>query len=106
MVQDLELEKFGLTFTRPDPSLMFPFPDGRSFMAWRDRQQVAEEVAKFSKRDVEGYAALFEYLNAFAGRLGVSLFESPPSLRELLSRLRTPEDEEAFAKLFLGSIAR
>ena len=105
VVQDLELEKFGLTFTRPDPSLMFPFPDGRSFMAWRDRQQVAEEVAKFSKRDVEGYAALFEYLNAFAGRLGVSLFESPPSLRELLSRLRTPEDEEAFAKLFLGSIA-
>ena len=104
VVQDLELERFGLEFTRPDPSLMFPFPDGRSVMAWRDPQRVADELAKFSKRDVAGYAALFDYLNAFAARLKVSLFEPPPTLRELASRLETPEDEEAFAKLFFGNV--
>ena len=44
IVADLELERFGLTFTRPNPSLMFPFPDGRAFVAvaanrsgWRNR---------------------------------------------------------------------
>ena len=56
-------------------------------------------------RDVDGYAALFDFLNRFAERLGVSLFEAPPTLRALTSRLETPEDEEAFARVFLGSVA-
>lgn len=105
VVQDLELERFGLEFTRPDPSLMFPLPDGRSFMAWRDPKRVADEIRKFSKHDVAGYAALFEQLNGFAARLKVSLFEPPPTLRELAMRLETPEDEEIFAKLFFGSVS-
>ena len=104
VVQDLELERFGLTFTRPDPTLMFPFPDGRAFLGWREPERVAEEMRKFSPRDMDGYRRLFAELNAFAGRLRVSLFEPPPTLRELASRLETPEDEEFFAKLFFGSI--
>ena len=32
VVADLELERHGLTFTCPDPTLMFPFPDGRAFI--------------------------------------------------------------------------
>ena len=104
VVGDLELERFGLEFTRPNPSLMFPFPDGRAFVAWREPERVAEQIRSFSEKDVEGYAALFEFLNRFAERLGVSLFESPPTLAELTARLATPEDEEAFAKIFLGTV--
>ena len=105
VVADLELERHGLTFTHPDPTLMFPFPDGRAFIGWRDRDRVAEQIRGFSARDVDGYAALFDFLNRFAERLGVSLFEAPPTLRVLASRLETPEDEEAFARVFLGSVA-
>ena len=105
VVADLELERHGLTFTHPDPTLMFPFPDGRAFIGWRDRDRVAEQIREFSARDVDGYAALFDFLNRFAERLGVSLFEAPPTLRVLASRLETPEDEEAFARVFLGSVA-
>lgn len=105
VVADLELERHGLTFTHPDPTLTFPFPDGRAFIGWRDRNRVAEQIRRFSARDVEGYAALFDFLNRFAERLGVSLFEAPPTLRALASRLETPEDEEAFARVFLGSVA-
>ena len=105
VVADLELARHGLTFTRPDPTLMFPFPDGRAFVGWRDRARVAEQIRRFSARDVDGYAALFDFLNRFAERLGASLFEAPPTLRTLASRLETPRDEEAFAKVFLGSVA-
>ena len=104
IVADLELERFGLTFTRPNPSLMFPFPDGRAFVAWREPDRVAEQIRSFSEKDVAGYSALFEFFNRFAERLGVSLFEAPPTLAELTSRLTTPEDEEAFAKIFLGTV--
>ena len=105
VVADLELERHGLTFTRPDPTLMFPFPDGRAFIGWRDRVRVMEQIRQFSAKDVDGYAALFDFLNRLAERLGASLFEAPPTLRALASRLETPEDEEAFAKVFLGSVA-
>ena len=105
VVAELELERHGLTFTHPDPTLMFPFPDGRAFIGWRDRARVAEQIRRFSARDVDGYAALFDFLNRLAERLGASLFEAPPTLRALVSRLETPEDEEAFAKVFLGSVA-
>ena len=105
IVADLELERFGLTFTRPNPSLMFPFPDGRAFVAWREPERGVEQIRSFSEKDVGGYAALFEFFNRFAARLGVSLFEAPPTLAELCARLSTPEDEEAFAKVFFGSAA-
>ena len=105
VVADLELERHGLTFTHPDPTLMFPFPDGRAFVGWRDRARVEEQIRQFSARDVDGYAALFDFLNRFAERLGVSLLEPPPTLRALAARLQTPEDEEAFAKVFFGSVA-
>ena len=105
VVADLELERHGLKFTHPDPTLMFPFPDGRAFIGWRERERVTEQIRQFSARDVDGYAALFDFLNRFAERLGVSLFEAPPTLRALTSRLETPEDEEAFARVFLGSVA-
>ena len=105
IVSDLELERFGLTFTRPNPSLMFPYPDGRAFVAWREPERVAEQIRSFSEKDVEGYSALFEFFNRFAARLGVSLFEPPPTLAELTARLATPEDEEAFAKVYLGTVA-
>ena len=105
IVADLELERFGLTFTRPNPSLMFPFPDGRAFVAWREPERVAEQIRSFSEKDVTGYPALFDFFNRFAERLGVSLFEAPPSIAELTARLATPDDEEAFAKVFFGTVA-
>ena len=105
IVADLELERFGLTFIRPDPSLIFPFPDGRAFVGWRDPERVAEQIRSFSERDVAGYAALFDFFNRFAERLGVSLFAPPPTLAELAGRLSTAQDEEAFAKVFFGSAA-
>ena len=104
VVRDLALKDYGLTFNRPDPSVVMPFPDGRSLMIWRDPARVQAEIAKFSKNDARGYCDLFEFLNNFAGRLGVSIFDRPPTLRELAGRLQTSDDEEAFAKIMFGSL--
>jgi len=104
VVADLELEKFGLSFNPPDPSLVVPFPDGRAMVAWRDPVKTADEIRKFSEKDVTAYGAFFEYLNKFAKKTGVSLFKPPPTLAELMQSLTSPEDEEAFSKIVLGSL--
>jgi phytoene dehydrogenase-like protein len=104
IVQDLELERFGLAFRRPDPSVVQPFDDGRCFAAWREPARFRMTLQEFSARDADAYYEFFDYLNAFARRLKISLFERPPTLAELASRLLTWEDEEAFGKIVLGSI--
>lgn len=104
IVRDMALQSFGLRFTRPDPSLVHPFDDGRAFVAWRDRDRVNATLRAFSDHDAVAYYRLFADLQAFADRLRVSLFEPPPSLAELVSRLSSEEDEEQFAKVYLGSI--
>ncbi len=104
VVQDLELQRFGLEFVSPDPSLMVPFPDGRAMIAWRDPERTALEIAKFSKADVTGYSRFFSYLNDFAAKTSISLFDTPPSLKQVMEKLKTPEDELAFSKVFLGSL--
>ncbi|MGE3147513.1 MAG: phytoene desaturase family protein [Pseudorhodoplanes sp.] len=104
IVQDMELERFGLRFTRPDPLLITPFEDGRAFCAWRDKAKSVEELKKFSEHDSVAYYEFFEYLEWFARRLRISLFAPPPSFKTLVSRLETLEEEEAFSKIFFGSI--
>jgi phytoene dehydrogenase-like protein len=104
IVPDLELARFGLRFTTANPSLVQPFDDGSCFHAWRERERVVEELRRYSDHDSAAYFTLFEYFHAFARTLEVSLFEPPPSLAEIASRLTTLEDEEAFGKIILGSI--
>ncbi len=104
VVADLELKRHGLEFVPPDPSLVVPFLDGRALVAWRDPERTAKQIAGFSNKDAAAYGAFFEYLNAFARRLNISIFEPPPSLADVLARLKTPEDEEAFSQIMLGSL--
>lgn len=104
VVADLELAKFGLQFIPPDPSLVVPFTDGRAMVAWRDPQKTAEEIRKFSQKDVTAYGEFFEYLNDFARKTGVSLFKPPPTLRQFVQQLKTPRDEQAFSRIVLGSL--
>ena len=104
IVQDLALADHGLSFTRPDPSLVVPFLDGRAMVAWRDPEKTAQVIGQFSRRDVKAYGEFFEYLNDFARRIGVSLFETPPRLRDIAARLETDAEEEAFANIILGSL--
>ena len=104
VVRDLDLKQYGLEFRSPDPSLVVPFPGGRALVAWRDPQKTAEEIRKFSENDVNSYREFFSYLNDFALRLGVSLFDPPPTIKALAQKLRTPEDEHTFSKVVLGSL--
>ena len=105
IVADLKLADYGLSFNRPDPSLVMPTIDGPPFIAWRDPDKTAEQIAQFSSKDMSEYGALFDFLNQFAEKLGVSLLKPPPTLRQIAKRLETYADEEAFAKIFLGSLA-
>lgn len=104
IVHDLALKRFGLEFVQPNPSMVMPFPDGKCFVAWRERERVTQKLAEFSRHDAVAYYQFFDFLQGFANKLRCSLFEAPPRLRDLVSGLDSPEDEETFAKLMMGSL--
>lgn len=104
IVAELDLHRYGLEFLRPDPSLIYPFPGGRGFVGWRDRAASLAQIAAFSARDAERYYPFFAYLEEFARRLDISIFEPPPRFAQLVARIDDDESEEMFAKIMLGSV--
>lgn len=105
IVAEMALERNGLRWAKPDPSVIMPFPDGRFFVGWRDQAKLKELIARdFSRKDANAYFDIFRFFDDFARRIRVSLFEPPPTLHDLIARLRTPEDEADFATIFFGSI--
>lgn len=104
IITELELERYGLQYLRPDPALVYPFPGGRGFVGWRDRAASLAQIAKFSARDAKRYYPFFQYLDDFASRLNVSIHQPPPRFAELVSRIDDDESEEMFSKIMFGSV--
>ena len=104
IARDLELERFGLKFLTQDPTLVHPLEDGRLFVGWRDKERTAAQLEAFAPGEAARYDALFKYIQDFADKLGVSVFRPPPSLQELTRNLTSLADQEAFSRLFFGSV--
>ncbi|BBK40938.1 oxidoreductase [Allostella vacuolata] len=103
IVRDLELEKHGLRFQPIDPTLVHPLADGSLFIGWRDKARTQRQIDGFAPGESARYDALFAYVEAFARKLGISVFRAPPSLQELVRNLTSLEDQEAFGRIFFGS---
>ena len=103
IVKDLELERHGLRFVKPDPTVVHPFDDGRLFIGHRDHERTGRQLDEYAQGEAKRYGRLFTYLDEFAHRLGVSVFKPPPSLHELVRNLTTLDDQEAFGRIFFGS---
>ena len=87
IVEDLELERHGLKFVRPDPTLVHPLDGGRIYVGWRDPKRNHAQLETYRAGRGRALRRLFAYLQAFADRLGISIFEPPPSLQHLVRNL-------------------
>jgi len=103
IVEDLELERYGLKFVRPDPTLVHPLDGDRLYVGWRDPARNHAQLETYAPGEAKRYDAFFAYLQRFADRLGISIFEPPPSLQHLVRNLTRLEDQEAFSRVLLGN---
>lgn len=102
IVQDLDLERHGLTFLQNDPTLVHAFP-GRPFIGWRDREKVARQFDAFAPGEAARQAALLADLEALARSMGVSLYDPRRGLAEA-GRNIPPDQARLFEQVFLGSL--
>lgn len=79
IVQELELEKFGLDYIDVDPWGFAPFPNGNSITFYRDVDRTAETIARFSPHDAEAYRHFMRRWMRFNETM-MAVFCTPPSL--------------------------
>lgn len=55
IVEDLELDKYGLEYIALDPFMSAPFDDGTSISFYQDLDKTCESIARVSERDADAY---------------------------------------------------
>jgi phytoene dehydrogenase-like protein len=55
---ELQLDRFGLRYLRPDPVFVISFADGESLTMHRDLEKTVGEIERFSARDAAAYRLL------------------------------------------------
>jgi phytoene dehydrogenase-like protein len=80
LARELELERHGLDFIRPDVQVFAPAPDGRSLRVYDDPARTARGLKSLSEADARAYP---EFCESFAriGRVLAPLMDrTPPSI--------------------------
>jgi beta-carotene ketolase (CrtO type) len=77
VVQELELEKYGLEYLFCDPVVFCPHPDGKYFLAHRSIEKTCAEIARYSPRDAQKYAEFTDFWQRVIGML-TPMFNAPP----------------------------
>ncbi|AGY58243.1 beta-carotene ketolase CrtO [Gloeobacter kilaueensis] len=115
VVQELQLESYGLEYLWCDPVVFCPQPDGRYFLGHRSVEQTCQEIARYSERDARRYGEFISYWQRVMG-VFIPLFNAPPKsivdiagnfdwakIKDLLSVLGPPNQILDFARNLLVS---
>lgn len=78
VVEELELEKYGLEYLFCDPVVFCPSPeDGKYFLAHRSVEKTCAEIARFSPRDAQKYAEFIDFWQRLLKGI-IPIFNAPP----------------------------
>lgn len=96
VVEELQLERFGLEYLYCDPVVFCPHPDGRYFLGARSLEQTCANIAQFNPREAEQYRKFIGYWREVINAL-VPVFNAPPkSILNILRNYDWDALEDAF----------
>ena len=77
VVEELELNKYGLEYLYCDPVTFCPHPDGKYFLAHKSVEKTCAEIAKFNLRDAEKYREFIDFWQRLTKGI-TPIFNAPP----------------------------
>lgn len=77
LIEDLELEKYGLRYVEPDPTYAYLDPSGASVCLFRDPERTAEDMARLNRQDGKNYLKFLDLLNALMD-IGFPIMKAEP----------------------------
>ena len=115
VVQELELEKYGLEYLFCDPVVFCPHPDGKYFLAHRSVEKTCAEIARYSPRDAQKYAEFNDLWQRVIAMV-TPIFNAPPKsivdmagnfdvakLKDMVSLIGSPDQTLDLIRTMLSS---
>ncbi len=115
VVQELELEKYGLEYLECDPVVFCPHPDGKYFLGHKSLEKTCAEIGRYSDRDAKKYREYTEFWQRALGAM-IPMFNAPPKsiidiagnydikkLKDLFSVIGSPSKTLDFIRTMLSS---
>lgn len=115
VVEELELEKYGLEYLECDPVVFCPHPDGKYFLGHKSVEKTCAEIARYSDRDARKYAEYTDFWQRVIGAM-IPMFNAPPKsvidivgnydikkLKDLFSVIGAPAKTLDFIRTMLNS---
>ena len=102
VVEELELEKYGLEYLYCDPVVFCPHPDGKYFLGHKSLDKTCAEIARYSQRDAVKYKEFTEYWQRALGAM-IPMFNAPPkSILDIAGNYDVTKIKDLFS--VIGSI--
>ena len=77
IIQELQLQKYGLEYLKCDPHTFCPQPDGRYFLAHQSLERTKSAIARYSERDADKYVEFINYWTKLMSAIA-PFFNAPP----------------------------
>jgi beta-carotene ketolase (CrtO type) len=115
VVEELELEKYGLKYLFCDPVVFCPHPDGKYLLAHKSVAATCAEISRFSPKDAKKYREFINFWHRLLQGI-IPIFNAPPKsiidiagnydvqkLKDLLSVIGTPNKTLDLVRTLLSS---
>jgi phytoene dehydrogenase-like protein len=80
IVRDMQLEKNGVQFIKPEVGVTALSPDGRALVLYSDTKKAADEISKFSAKDATKYPEFQKSLAKIGRVINEVLSTTPPDI--------------------------
>ncbi|MGH2535539.1 MAG: phytoene desaturase family protein [Thermomicrobiales bacterium] len=104
VIEDMQLRRHGFEVFPRLVGAFAPFPDGRFILAFSDEERMAEQLARFSRRDAESFPRYLALGRRMAELLRPYLLTPPPTLADLVERVRATADEALLERMLFGNV--
>ena len=104
IIDELELERFGLDLYQGDALSYSLFPDGTDMFIWKETDRTLREIEKLNRPDAEAFVRFGARLQRFAGIVTPWLLQPPPSRSKVLAAFEDAGEEGLFNEFVLLSV--
>ncbi len=115
VIEELELNRFGLEYLYCDPVVFCPHPDGKYFLGHRSLDQTCANIAQYNPQEAQQYREFTEYWQQIVNAL-IPMFNAPPksiidiaggyninALKDVLNVVGSPNKALDFVRTMLTS---
>lgn len=96
IIEELQLQKYGLKYLTCDPHTFCPHPDGKYFLAHQSLEMTRSAIACYSERDAAKYVEFIQYWSSLMSAVAPFFNAPPQSILGIAKNYRQQNLADAF----------